>query len=263
MRFFASISYNGAGYSGWQIQKNGRSIEEELENALSVILNEPIDVHGAGRTDSEVNAIGYIAHFDTDNDIVFKEPGRIIYKTNAILPANIVLNDIIPVDADRHARFDAVKRTYRYFVHTAKDPFVTPFSLYYKFPLNLEKMNMAAQYLLGEKNFSCFEKLHGSSNTSICNVTEAKWEEYRPLRAGSESTRYYVFTISANRFLRNMVRAIVGSLLEIGRGKKEPEWILELLSSGDRCSAGQSVPGRALFFTGIEYNFDLKNNINK
>lgn len=258
MRFFASISYNGSGYSGWQIQKNGRSIEEEIEKALSVILDEKIDVTGAGRTDSEVNAIGYVAHFDTEKDIVFKELGKVIYKTNAILPPNIVLNDIIPVNENRHARFDATKRTYRYYVHLSKDPFAAPFSFYYKFPLNLDKMNKAAQYLLGEKSFSCFEKLHGSAGTSICNITEAVWERYRPETAASPDTEFLVFKISADRFLRNMVRAIVGSLLEVGRGKREPEWILELIKSGKRGDAGQSVPGHALFFAGIEYNYELK-----
>ena len=250
MRYFIRLSYNGGAFCGWQIQENANSVQHELQKALSTLFKEPVAVTGAGRTDTGVNAKNYIAHFDTANNI---SPGTTtVYKLNAILPKEICVHEIYPVPNEMHARFSAQSRTYKYYIHTEKDPFGSAFS-YFIPPrkLNFEKMNQAAAYLLGEQDFTSLEKLNGGSKTSICNVTEAYWE---PIDAPDFAhATHFVFTVKANRFLRNMVRAMVGSLLEVGSGKREPEWIKEMLAQKSRCAAGHSVPGNALFFVGIEY----------
>lgn len=261
MRYFLCISYRGAGFSGWQIQENANTVQAEVEKALSTLLGEPVGVTGAGRTDTGVNAKNFYAHFDSSCDELVSNPERIIYKLNAILPHGICANSIIPVHDEAHARFDATSRTYKYYIHCSKDPFCESYSYFCKFDPDIEAMNRGAHYLLGEKDFSSFEKLNGGNATSICKVTQAIWEEYTPTVGGSDGTRYLVFTVTANRFLRNMVRAIVGSLLEIGRGKKSPEWIVELLQQKNRCAAGQSVPGHALFLTDVKYPY-IDNNKN-
>lgn len=250
MRYFICLSYNGSAFSGWQIQENANSVQQELQKALTTLFREPIQVVGAGRTDTGVNAKNYIAHFDTQNDIC-GEP-KIIYKLNAILPKEICIHNIHPVSEEMHARFSAKSRTYKYYIHTEKDPFCSNFS-YFLPPdrINFEKMNRAAQYFLGEQDFSSLEKLGGGNKTSICNVTFAEWE---PLDGPDfASAKHFVFTVSANRFLRNMVRAMVGSLLDVGFGKREPEWIKEMLEKKNRGAAGHSVPGNALFLVNIDY----------
>lgn len=264
MRFFASISYDGAEYSGWQIQPNAPSIQDEIQKALSVLFGEKIAVMGAGRTDTGVNAIGFIAHFDIGNDLILKEPEKVIYKINAILPKGITIHGFKHVKDDAHARFDAESRTYKYFIHRPKDPFMNRYSWNCRFPLDMDSMNEAAKFLLGRHDFSCFEKMHGNSSSPFCTITNAKWSAYttsvstrKDAELTSEANDYIVFTITANRFLRNMVRAIVGTLVEIGRGKRSPEWIREVMQSGDRCQAGQSVPGNALFLTDIRYPKDI------
>lgn len=245
MRYFVSISFNGASYSGWQIQDNAPSVQGVLERALSIATGETVSVVGAGRTDAGVNARDYFAHFDISDDNP-KSSEAILYKINAILPPDICAHSIVPVSSDAHARFDATSRTYKYYLHTSKDPFAK-FSYYCKYPLNVDTMNKAAQHLLGTHDFSSLEKKGGDNKTSICTVTEAFWSFI--------DTTHLVFTVSANRFLRNMVRAMVGTLLEVGRGKQEAEWVAELLEERDRGKAGQSVPGHALFLTRIEYPY--------
>lgn len=259
MRYFVSLSYRGARFCGWQIQKNGPSIQEEMERTFSILLGRHTPVTGAGRTDTGVNAVNYVAHFDSDGEtLLSSDPEEFIYKVNAILPPDIAVHDIFRVADDAHARFDAVSRTYQYFVHTSKDPFAAEFSYPFYREVNLEKMNSAASLLLGTKDFSSFEKLHGGNATSICTVTLAEWKraEGSALIAAGEDNRL-VFTVTANRFLRNMVRAMVGTLLEVGCGKRTPESIPALLERKDRCSAGQSVAGNALFLTHIEYPYEL------
>lgn len=253
MRFFASISYNGSGLSGWQIQDNAPSVQDELQKAMSAALGEKIAVVGAGRTDAGVNASDFTAHFDSGNRLLLENPAHTVYKINAILPRNIVLHNIVRVRDDAHARFDADSRTYRYYVHTRKDPFISGTSWMCRFPLDVDAMNLAALMLLGRHDFSCFEKTGSAATSPECNVTAARWDRYTPSRTPLPGTDYLVFTITANRFLRNMVRAIVGTLVEIGRGKRQPGWMLEVLASGDRCRAGQSVPGHALFLTEVHY----------
>jgi tRNA pseudouridine38-40 synthase len=257
MRYKIRLSYDGSAFCGWQIQNNARTLQGELEKALSTLLGSPVQVTGAGRTDSDVNAIGYIAHFDVPDEVSV-EAAHLCYKLNAMLPREMAVHEVSVASEDFHARFDARMREYHYFIHFRKDPFCEKYSYRMRYPLDIEKMNEAAGHLLGEHDFSCFEKVGGNNVTSICTVTEAVWSTYRPMHADMmgfpcEEGDYIVFRIRANRFLRNMVRAVVGSLIEVGRGKKEPSWIAQLIESGSRSDAGSSVPGNALFFTGAEY----------
>lgn len=257
MRYMIRLSYDGGTFCGWQIQNNARTVQGELEKALGTLLGTPVQVTGAGRTDSDVNAINYIAHFEV-SDKVSIEAAHLRYKLNAILTREIAVHEVIPAPEGFHARFDAKVREYHYFIHFRKDPFCEKYSYRMRYPLDIQKMNEAASYLLGEHDFSCFEKVGGNNATSICTISEAAWSTYRPTHIDMmgfpcEEGDYIVFRIRANRFLRNMVRAIVGSLIEVGRGKKDPSWISELIASGSRSDAGSSVPGNALFFSGAEY----------
>lgn len=257
MRYKIRLSYDGSAFCGWQIQNNAKTVQGELEKALKTFLGTEIPVTGAGRTDTAVNAINYIAHFDLPDE-VRTEAEQLCYKLNAITPREITVHEVSQCSPDFHARFDAVSREYHYFIHFIKDPFCEKFSYRMRYPLDIESMNKAAEHLLGEHDFSCFEKVGGNNATSICNVTHACWSVYKPEHAslmGAPYTEgnYIVFTIRANRFLRNMVRAIVGTLIEVGRGKKEPSWVKELIEDGTRSDAGSSVPGNALFFTGAKY----------
>lgn len=257
MRYIIRLSYNGGKLCGWQIQPNGATVQGELEKALNTLLGTSVTVTGAGRTDSGVNAINYIAHFEFPEDKAF-DAAQLCYKLNAILPHEIVIHELSETSVDFHARFDARSREYHYFIHFCKDPFCESFSYRMRHRLDIEKMNQAAEFLLGEHDFSCFEKVGGNNATSICSITEARWLTYRPSHVEMmgfpyKEGDYIVFRIKANRFLRNMVRAIVGSLIEVGSGKKEPEWITSLIASGNRSDAGSSVPGNALFFSGAEY----------
>lgn len=257
MRHSVRLSYDGSAFCGWQIQNNARTVQGELEKALSTLLGEPVSVVGAGRTDTEVNAINYIAHFDVSDNVSIN-PDQLYYKLNAMLPREIAVHEVSVAGEEFHARFDAKSREYHYFVHFRKDPFCEKFSYRLRYPLDVAAMNEASLFLLGEHDFSCFEKVGGNNTTSICTVTEAGWSSYTPdhvrmMDYPCSDGDYIVFRIRANRFLRNMVRAIVGSLIEVGRGKKEPEWIAELIDKGSRSDAGSSVPGKALFFTGAKY----------
>ena len=257
MRYKIRLSYDGSAFCGWQIQNNARTVQGELEKALETFLGQHIGITGAGRTDTAVNAINYIAHFDIPDE-VRTEATQIAYKLNAITPREITIHEVSPCDGDFHARFDAVSREYRYFIHFTKDPFCEKYSYRMRYPLDITLMNKAAEHLLGKHDFSCFEKVGGNNATSICTITEAGWKTYRPQHtvltgAPYKEGDYIMFTIKADRFLRNMVRAVVGSLIEVGRGKKDPSWIIELIENGNRSDAGSSVPGNALFFCGAEY----------
>ena len=289
MRFFLTLSYDGSAFCGWQVQPNASTVQECLEASLSTLLKERVSVVGAGRTDSRVNAIGYVAHFDYDRVI---DTAKLGCKLNAILPASIVIHDVspaagdtsgVPLEALPHARFSAKRREYTYFLHRTKDPFVEAFSFFCPWGLDVEAMNRAAQALLGTHDFSCFEKVGSDNRTSVCTVTEAFWAPYRPAHVALTGYRpacgsivsdagegYLYFRISADRFLRNMVRAVVGSLLEVGRGRRSAEdfaaLVLPVSGDGDqerkrtdaegtplRSLAGESVPGKALFLSGIDY----------
>ena len=247
MRFFVRLSYDGSPFCGWQVQPNVATVQAEVERALSIVFGEAVTVVGAGRTDTGVNARHYIAHFDV-SAWPDEESARLVRKINAILPPAIVTEAFYRVADNAHARFDAVSRTYRYYIHTEKDPFAHhSCRLWYKF--DIDAMNRAAGTLLGRHDFSSFEKAGGDNKTSVCTVTEAVWE--------ADGPAHLVFTITADRFLRNMVRATVGTLLEVGRGRRSPEWVAEVLEARNRCEAGQSVIGEALFLTEIKYPYPL------
>jgi len=237
------LCYCGADFFGWQIQPGQSSIQGEIQNALGILLKENAGVVGAGRTDTGVNALRYTAHFDSD--AVF-DCNDLCYKLNSILPKGIAIRSIVPARDDFHARFDATLREYEYHIHRRKDPFCGNFSYLCLWPdLDFDAMNRAAEKIVGTRDFSCFEKKGADNKTSICTVREARWIK--------DDDDHWTFRISADRFLRNMVRAIVGTLLEVGRGKRSEDSIAELLDSRERCLGGESVPGHALFLTRVEY----------
>lgn len=241
MRYFIYLSYDGARYHGWQIQPNGISVQEVLNKALSTLLREPIEVTGAGRTDAGVNASLMVAHFDcqqtTDN-------GQLTYRLNKLLPPDIVIHKIQQVKDDAHARFSATSRTYHYYIITEKSPF-EPYAYRFPQPLDFDKMNEAAKTLFDYIDFTSFSKLHTDVKTNNCRIITARWEQLSPIK--------WQFTITADRFLRNMVRAIVGTLLDVGRGVLTIEQFREIIEKKDRCSAGTSVPGNALFLADVTY----------
>lgn len=250
-RYFIYLSYDGANYHGWQIQPNGSSVEETIEKAISTLLHHDIDIIGAGRTDAGVNASMMVAHFDIDDDAI-ADCRQLAYRLNRMLPRDIAIKCIEPVGSDMHARFSARSRTYHYYMHTLKDPFLRRYSWEVHYPLDFGLMNAAAAYLLGEKDFKCFCKAGADVKTTICNVTEAKFE-VRSSGTDDADGRQYVFTITANRFLRNMVRAVVGTLVDVGRGRLTLEQFRAIVDNGTRSDAGESVPGYALFLSDIKY----------
>jgi len=251
MRYRLDLSYDGSPFCGWQIQPDAPSVQGALEEALEKILRCKTPVTGAGRTDTGVSASEYVAHFDYESAM---DSSDLKYKLNAILPKAIAIKDICPVADDFHARFGALRREYTYYLHRTKDPFVSDHSLYYAYPdVDFEKMNSAAQALLGTHDYSCFEKIGGDNLNSNCEVFQAYWKQ------SDKGPDYWEFHIAANRFLRNMVRAIVGTLLEVGRGKRTKEDFESLVlnpSETKECRrnlAGESVPGYALFLSGVKY----------
>lgn len=248
-RYFIELAYNGNGYNGWQIQPAAPSIQGELNQALTTLLRENINVVGAGRTDTGVNASFYVAHFDFSTEI--EDTTHLAYKLNRLLGRNIAISRIYPVPSDLHARFSALSRTYKYFIDKAKDPFTYPFT-FCPHPLpDIKRMNEACKILFEYTDFTSFSKLHTDTKTNNCRIMQAEWEE-----KGNQ----LIFTIRADRFLRNMVRAIVGTMLEIGQGKLDRENLRQIIESKNRCSAGTSVPGNALFLYDIEYD---KNKISE
>ena len=240
MRFFIELSFNGSNLHGWQIQPNANTIQAELNKALSSILNNVISVVGAGRTDAGVHAKQMFAHFDFEGDL---EIEILLTKLNGFLPNNISIHQIFKVDDNAHARFDAISRTYQYYIINKKNPFNKNVYLHYK-TLNIDAMNLACKYVLGKQDFTSFSKLHTQTHTNNCDVMIANWQQQED---------ELIFTIKADRFLRNMVRAIVGTLLEVGEGKIIAEKIKEIIAKKDRSEAGISVPAHALFITKIEY----------
>ena len=241
MRYFIYLSYDGARYHGWQIQPNGISVQEVLSKALSTLLREPIEVTGAGRTDAGVNASLMVAHFDCQQTA---DNGQLTYRLNKLLPPDIVIHKIQQVKDDAHARFSATSRTYHYYIITEKSPF-EPYAYRFPQPLDFDKMNEAAKTLFDYIDFTSFSKLHTDVKTNNCRIITARWEQLSPIK--------WQFTITADRFLRNMVRAIVGTLLDVGRGVLTIEQFREIIEKKDRCSAGTSVPGNALFLADVTY----------
>ena len=245
-RYFAELSFKGTRYFGWQRQPGQISVQEVLERTFSVFLRHPVAVTGAGRTDTGVHAAYYVAHFETE-DLPF-DLSDLVYKLNRFLPEDIALHRIWPVPADAHARFSARSRTYKYFISRVKDPFLVETAIPYLLPLDMKKMNEAAAVLLQCDDFTSFSKLHTDAKTNICKVSEAVWTAH-----GNQ----LVFTITADRFLRNMVRAIVGTLMEVGKGRMTPKEFEQVILRKNRCAAGTSVPAQGLFLTGIAYPEDI------
>ena len=243
MRFFITLSYDGTRYHGWQIQPNGDSIQRRLEEALSTLLRKPIEVVGAGRTDTGVHARMMVAHFDHDETVDGKQ---LTYKLNKLLPSDIAVREVRQVSDDMHARFSATSRTYHYYINIGKDPFLSAYSWQVPYPLDFGQMNEAAKVLHEYKDFTSFSKVGTDVKTNLCDLKEAYWEELSPGR--------WRFTITANRFLRNMVRAIVGTLIDVGRGRLSEDDVRRIIEAKDRCRAGESVPARGLFLARITYD---------
>jgi len=241
-RYFLQLSYKGTNYHGWQIQPNAISVQEVMEDALSKILREKIAVVGAGRTDTGVHASYFILHFDVEKSI--PESLDLVHKLNSFLPSDIAVQKVWPVTSEAHARFSAVSRTYHYYITTEKNPFVIETSHKYLKPLDIEKMNEAAQILFDYEDFTSFSRLHTDVKTNNCKIKQAEW---------IRKDQQLIFIIKANRFLRNMVRAIVGTLLEVGQGKLSIQQFREIIERKNRGAAGASAPAEGLFLVDIEY----------
>ncbi|MEZ4853854.1 tRNA pseudouridine(38-40) synthase TruA [Flavobacterium sp.] len=243
MRYFIEFAYNGKNYFGYQIQPNAISVQETLEKALSLMLKEKISIVGAGRTDSGVHAKEMFAHFDFDKEI---ETPTLLKKINSFLPKDIVIYNFIKVHNDAHARFDATQRTYEYYIHTFKDAFITDGSWYYHQNLDIAAMNKACAILFEYTNFECFSKVNTDVHTFNCKIYEAHWVQ---------NENQLKFTISADRFLRNMVRAIVGTMINIGIGKISLTDFRKIIESNDRSQAGFSVPAHGLYLVKVKYPY--------
>ena len=294
MRFFIFFSYNGTAYHGWQFQPNAISVQERMESAFKTLLRQPVTLTAAGRTDTGVHARLMVAHFDLPEQLsIVNCPLSIFnlndfaFKLNGLLPSDITVHKIVPVRPDAHARFDALSRTYEYWVTDIKNPFTEHLITYTRFQLDYDKMNEAAKILLETKDFASFCKAHSDNKTTLCDVRRAFWEprplpfmssygvpkETKPLavshgesggpedfnepvRRLSQCPRVpnaWVFTIESDRFLRNMVRAVVGTLFEVGRGNMTIDEMRRAVEAHDRCAAGQSMPPDGLYLTDIRY----------
>ena len=243
MRYFLEFSYNGTNYCGWQIQPGAKSIQETLQKTLSTLLGEKLEIAGAGRTDTGVHAKLMYAHFDTES---YFEIGKLIHRLNSFLPPDIAVSDIIPVHDDAHARFDATSRTYEYHIHTKKNVFLENLSFQHSRVLDLDAMNLAARQLLLHDDFEAFSKTNTDVRTFICKITKAHWEKDHD---------QLIFTISADRFLRNMVRAIVGTLIQVGLGKTTLDEFTKIIESKNRSKAGFSVPAKGLYLVEVRYDY--------
>tara|TARA_R110001592_G_scaffold31788_1_gene111715 strand:- start:2887 stop:3633 length:747 start_codon:yes stop_codon:yes gene_type:complete len=248
VRYFLDISYNGTSYYGWQIQKSGPTVQAEIEHALSKLLGEKVGIMGSGRTDAGVHAKQQIAHFDTEKtvDLVWLK-----FRLNSFLSPNVAVNDVVEVNSEAHTRFDAIERSYEYYIHQQKSPFVQELSYYFPKPLNIDLMNEAASKLLGTQDFESFSRIKTEVNNFICNITKAHW------KMENDSL---VFHVTANRFLRGMVRALVGTLLEVGLGKLTVEDFIKIIERKDRTAAGRAVPPKGLFLSKVTYPSSVYSN---
>lgn len=244
-RYFIELAFNGSGYHGWQIQKNAISVQEVLNNALSTLLRQDIDTIGCGRTDTGVHATQLYAHFDLPAAIVL-EHASFVRRLNAILPRDIAAKQLFGVAPDAHARFDATLRAYEYHVHFHKNPFLDGFSWLLRDKLDVDLMNQAAKILFAYRDFSCFSKSNTQTFTNNCIVSKAQWVE---------SEHGLIFHIAADRFLRNMVRAIVGTLVRVGKHEIKPEEMHRIIESKNRSNAGMSVPAYGLYLTEVIYPY--------
>lgn len=252
MRWFLRLSYRGAPFHGWQSQPNAVSVQQTLEEALATIMRRPVPLTGAGRTDTGVNAREMFAHFDTDSDIPDRR--RFLIALNRLCGRDIAIHALLPVRHDAHARFDATERTYKYFVARGKTALLSDLVWQATSPLDFGLMNEACELLMRTEDFTSFAKLHSDTKTNICHLTEARWEQQTDILTGE---RIWVFTISADRFLRNMVRAVTGTLVDVGRGKISIADFARIIDAHDRCAAGTSMPPQALSLWRVRYPDDI------
>ena len=243
MRYFLELRYNGAAYCGWQRQPDMPSVQQTLERALTTLLREKIEVTGAGRTDTGVNASYYVAHFDCEEPV--PDPAQVVYKLNFLLPGDIAVGSMTPVGADAHARFAAREREYRYYIEPRKNPFTRDATWQYYVPLDMERMNEAAASLLEYDDFTSFAKLNSNNKTNICRIMHAAWT--------ADERGVLCFTIRADRFLRNMVRSLVGTLVDVGRGRYTPDGFREIDGSRDLSRSSGGAPAQGLFLSDVVY----------
>lgn len=243
-RYFLHLAYDGTAYHGWQHQPNAITVQQVIEQSLSLVLSQSVAITGAGRTDTGVHARQYYAHFDSDKHFSPNELTQLIYRLNRILPKDISIYSGFQVDPDVHARFSACSRTYRYYISRRKDPFSQRYAWQYTGKLNLDVMNAAAARILSHNDFTCFSKSGADNTTNLCSIQESYLEE---------KGQMLVYHVKANRFLRNMVRAIMGTLMDVGKGKIEAGRFEEILHHGTRSDAGESVPAKGLFLEKIDY----------
>ncbi len=242
MRYFIHLAYDGTNYHGWQIQPDANSVQEELQKALSVLIRREIEIVGAGRTDAGVHARRMVAHFDFDGPLDCQQTA---YRLGRMLPRDIAIYRIEPVADGMHARFSATRRTYHYYLHTERDPFCRQYSCELHYELDFQLMNEAGRILCTYDDFGAFCKSHSDVKTTLCHVTEARWIQV-------DSSHWY-FRISANRFLRNMVRAVVGTMIDVGRHRVTFDEFRKIVEGKQRTQAGESMPAHALFLEDVAY----------
>ncbi len=243
-RYFIKLSYSGVNYHGWQSQPIVNTVQDTLIDALQILLKENISLTGAGRTDTGVHAKEFYAHFDSEHEPRFFTAKHIVYKLNCVLPYDIAVDSILPVKDKAHARYDATSRTYQYIIEHKKNPFTHNFAFFFGGDLDIKAIEHTTQVLFSYSDFTSFSKSNTQVNNNLCEIIEAKWHEVNS---------QLIFNITANRFLRNMVRAIVGTLLEAGKGNLTPQGFAEIIESKNRQKAGCSVPGYGLYLTKIKY----------
>ncbi len=242
-RYFIQLSYNGKYFHGWQVQENAITVQGILEKALNTLLGNTIKTTGAGRTDSGVHARNFIAHFDHSETHLHQDE-KLIYKLNKLVGKDIVVEKMVKVKNDAHARFDAISRTYKYYISTQKDPFNRDFCYEFEGKLDVDRMDQGAKLLMGYNDFKSFCKLHSDVKTTLCKLYCSEW---------SQEGKFLVYTVTADRFLRNMVRAMVGTMFELGRNKIDIDLFKQIIEAGDRNIAGASILAKGLFLMGIEY----------
>jgi tRNA pseudouridine38-40 synthase len=247
-RYFLQLSYDGSDFHGWQTQQNANTVQAEVDRALSAYFRETIETTGAGRTDTGVHASFFVAHFDCSCGSLAENQNMHLYKLNSILPPSIVLKKLRKMHDNANARFDAISRTYCYYMHQLKNPFLQKYSVLLVGNIDIDLMNEAAKTLLTYTDFTSFSKLHTDVKTNNCNISEAFWHEH---------DNQLVFTITANRFLRNMVRAIVGTLLDVGKKRISVDDFCRIIEQKNRCCAGKSAAAKGLFLTDIQYPYDI------
>ena len=245
MRYFIKFSYLGTGFHGSQRQPNGITVQETMEKALTMIFREEVPLTFAGRTDAGVHAREMYAHMDVGDEAMRREGERLVFRLNGILPDSIAIHDILPVTDDAHARFDATRRTYEYHIVDHKNPFLHTLATRVRPGLDFDAMNEAAKFLIGKQDFASFCRSNTDVKTTICDLTKAEWQVM--------DNGHAVFTISADRFLRNMVRAVVGTLFEVGRGKRTKEQFADIIQQQNRSAAGESAPAEGLYLIDIRY----------